>query len=117
MPVNHLCESVFICGCLPSGQSKPSLPVPLAGPQVHKLVKFRTTAMVVRGAAESLKPPINADERGCSPVPSASISVHRRFASRRYEAHSPFVACAYVFFTGSATLGAARETGTSRDRK
>jgi len=27
----------------------------------HKLVKFRTTAMVVRGAVESFKPPINAD--------------------------------------------------------
>jgi len=42
---------------------------PLAGRQVHKLVKFRTTAMVVRGAVETLKPPINADKRGCSPVP------------------------------------------------
>src|SRR5437016_10574182 len=62
--------------------------VPLAGRQVHKLVKFRTTAMVVRGAVESFKPPINADERGCSPVPSASIGAHRRFLSRRYEAHS-----------------------------
>ena len=52
--------------------------VPLGGHQVHKLVKFRTRAMVEKGAVESLKPPINA-ERGCSSVPSASIGVHRRF--------------------------------------
>jgi len=39
--------------------------VPFADRQVHKLVKFHTTAMVVRGAVESFKPPINADGRGC----------------------------------------------------
>src|SRR5436309_2968523 len=67
--------------------------VPLAGRQVQKLVKFRTTAMVVRVAVESLRPPINADERGCSPVSSTCIGVHRRFPSRRYEARSLSLVC------------------------
>ncbi len=38
--------------------------VRLASHEVHRLVRFRARGMVERGVVKSLKPPVDADERG-----------------------------------------------------